>query len=232
MCAEPLVLEGQKPSGLGRVQRKSLRQTVADGIYSAILRGELGAGERVTELGLAGRLAVSQPTIREALLELEKQGFIQRKLPRKTFVTVLTRRDISEIYDVRTSLEVAAIRRIVARGATDLKTAERAYQTMIESERAGQILEFVLADLDFHRGLWEASGNRHLATALEVVVPKLFAFVLIGRFQRSSDTMALDIEMHGRLLQLIRDLDEDKAVALLEKSLQLGLVEGSKFTQE
>jgi DNA-binding GntR family transcriptional regulator len=232
MCAEPLVLERQKPSGLARVQRKSLRQTVADGIYSAILRGELSAGERVTELGLAGRLAVSQPTIREALLELEKQGFIQRKFPRKTFVTVLTRRDISEIYDVRTSLEVAAIRRIVARGATDLKVAERAYQTMIESERAGQILEFVLADLDFHRGLWEASGNRHLATALEVVVPKLFAFVLIGRFQRSSDTMALDIEMHGRLLQLIRDLDEDKAVALLEKSLQLGLVEGSKFTQE
>jgi DNA-binding GntR family transcriptional regulator len=227
-----LVLEKQKGSGLAPVQRKSLRQTVAQGIYSAILRGELNAGERVTELGLANRLAVSQPTIREALLELEQQGFIERKFPGKTFVTVLTRRDISEIYEVRTGLEVGGVRLIIASGAKDLQAAEKAYQTMIESERAGQVLEFVLADLDFHRGLWEASGNRQLATALEVVVPKLFAFVIIGRFQRSSATMALDIEMHGRLLQLIRDLHEQEAVALLEESMQLGLVEGCRFTQE
>ncbi|MCI0721402.1 MAG: GntR family transcriptional regulator [Acidobacteria bacterium] len=232
MFAEPLALEKQKAPGFARVQRKSLKQAAADGIYSAILRGELSAGERVTELGLASRLGVSQPTIREALLELEKQGFVQRKLPRKTFVTVLTRRDISEIYEVRTSLEVPALRLIIARGAKDLKAAERAYETMIESEQAGQVLEFVLADLDFHRGLWEAAGNRHLATALEVVVPKLFAFVIIGRFQRSSATMALDGEMHGRLLQLIRDLHEQEAIALLEESLQLGLVEGCRFTQE
>jgi DNA-binding NtrC family response regulator/DNA-binding GntR family transcriptional regulator len=232
MSADPLVLEKQKGSGLAPVQRKSLRQTVAQGIYSAILRGELNAGERVTELGLANRLAVSQPTIREALLELEKQGFIERKFPGKTFVTVLTRRDISEIYEVRTGLEVGGVRLIIASGAKDLQAAEKAYQTMIESERAGQVLEFVLADLDFHRGLWEASGNRQLATALEVVVPKLFAFVIIGRFQRSPADMALDIEMHGRVLRLIRDLHEREAVALLEESMQLGLIEGCRFAQD
>ena len=85
-------------SGLRTIPRVSLKDTAVQHICQAIECGELQAGEVLTELGLARKLGVAQPTIREALLELEFIGFVERTPTRKPRVTLLTRRSIEEIY--------------------------------------------------------------------------------------------------------------------------------------
>ena len=219
-------------STLSKINRKSLKQTVVEQILAAIETAELKAGERVTELGLGGRLGVSQPTIREALIELEKQGFVERKPPRKTFITVLTRRDIAEIYRVRTPLEILAVKLLIEARVNDLKYSESAYREMLECATDENMPNFLRADLNFHRGLWHATSNRHLSGALELLVPKLLAFGIIRHVQPPRERLVEVAEMHGQLLVLIREQKQQEAVALMEASLRQAWADDSQLPEE
>src|SRR5258706_8844619 len=84
-------------SNLRAIPRVSLKEAAVQQICQAIECGELKSGETLTELGLARKLGVAQPTIREALLELEFIGYVERTATRKARVTLLTRRAIENI---------------------------------------------------------------------------------------------------------------------------------------
>jgi len=200
--------------------RKSLKQGVVDEVHAAILRGELTAGQQVTELGLARQLGVSQPTIREALIELEHQGFIQRRGPRKTFITELTEHDINEMYVVRTTLEQLVVDSLVSSGTADLAECAQAHRQMLDAARDGRVEEFYQADLEFHRSLWRAAGNQTLTGMLEQLVPRLFAFVVIQRANPETGTLQTIAEEHAQLLRLIGAGDREAAHKAAESSLR------------
>src|ERR1700761_7392503 len=107
--------------GMRVIPRISLKDKAVQSIREAIERGELQSGETLTELGLARKLGVGQPTIREALLELEFLGFIERQGPRKTRVTRLTRQAIHDIYLVRMRLETLAAELVASQKVPDLR---------------------------------------------------------------------------------------------------------------
>jgi DNA-binding GntR family transcriptional regulator len=221
--ANPSHLRQHTSSMLTRIDRRSLKGEAVDQIRSAILQGELKPGQRVTELGLAKGLGVGQATIREALIELEHQGFIQRGSPRKTFVTDLSQREINDMYMVRIRLESLVVELLVNQKRGDLGDCETAYRKLMESAKRGDFLEFCQVDLDFHRSLWRAAGNQSLLELLERLVPRLFAFVIIQRTNPSRQSLVESVKQHGRLLQLIREGKHKEAQAALEESMQQAL---------
>lgn len=208
------------PIGLKRLTRKSLKQQVIDQIHAAITRGELTGGQHVTELGLARQLGVSQPTIREALIELEHQGFIQRRSAHKTFITVLSERDISEMYLVRTTLETLVVELLTTSDSPDLEPCERSCRRMVEASERGRVSDFYQADLEFHRCLWRATENATLAGMLEQLVPRLFAFVVIRHSKPDHAALPMMADEHVQLLRLIRAGDRDAACKLIGAALQ------------
>ncbi len=216
----PSAGDRNEPSILTRIDRPSLKGAAVEQIRTAILRGELQPGERVTELGLAGKLGVGQATIREALIELEHQGFIQRGSPRKTFVTALSQREIKEMYLVRACLESLVVELLVSKRGKDLTVCELAYGKLEDAAKRGKFSELVQADLDFHRALWRSTGNGSLVDLLERLVPKLFAFVIIQDADPSRQAMLEAARQHRRLLQLIREGKEKEAKLAMEKSMQ------------
>ncbi len=213
-------LDHRSPSTLGRIDRRSLKGAAIEQIRTAILRGELKPGERVTELGLAKTLGVGQATIREALIELEHQGFIQRGSPRKTFVTALSEKDINEMYLVRIRLELFVVELLVNNKGKNLAGCEAAFQKLEQAAKRGKISEFVQADLDFHRALWHSTGNGSLVGLMERLVPRLFAFVIIQRVDPSRQAMLEAAGQHRRLLQLIQEGREKEAKVAMEESMQ------------
>lgn len=218
-------------SSLVPIHRRSLKDTAVAKIRSAISRVELRAGERLTELGLAQRLGVGQATIREALIELEHQGFIQRRGPGKTFVTALSQRDINDIYLVRKRLETLVVELLVAQKRRDLSDSHRAYQRMLKSAESGQPIDFYDADLDFHRGLWQATRNRFLAEALEQLVPRLFAFDIIQKAAPPRQKLSQMAETHRELLELIRSGLLEAAKAAMEESMQQARVDDAGLSE-
>src|SRR5688572_6741931 len=81
--------------------RVGLKDRVAELIKEAILSGRLQPGERIVEMKVANEVGVATTAVREALFELEAQGFVSRLANRGTFVTKLSEDDVQKILRVR-----------------------------------------------------------------------------------------------------------------------------------
>jgi len=210
----------QGTSSLRTLPRVSLKDTAVQHICRAIECGELQAGEILTELSLARKLGVAQPTIREALLELEFIGYVERTATRKPRVTLLTRRSIENIYLVRTRLETLAVELVAAQTSPQLQTCVEHLQEMESAAKNGVFREFCHADLKFHRALWAASQNDCAENALERIVPKLFAFAIIQHSHPDPSQLTDTYELHRRLLDAIVAGDAKAARKLMELSME------------
>jgi DNA-binding GntR family transcriptional regulator len=99
-------------------------ETLADQAYrqvqAAIAAGELAPGAKVTERGMAERLAISPTPVREALRRLELDGLIERIGPRTVLVAAIRDAAIDDLAEVEVGL-----RGLVARFAARHATAEQ-----------------------------------------------------------------------------------------------------------
>lgn len=221
-------------AGLGVIKRPALKDLVIKEIREAIVGGELNPGERLTESGLAKRLHVSQATVREALIELENLGFVEKPAPRKTRVTVQTRRDTEEIYAIRLPLEKLVIDCLARRGIINLDDAEAPCERMLQAAREGNVAAFLVADLAFHQALWKASNNLHLEEILGRLVGKGFAFSLITVRQRhpTADKLNAIGQLHSELLRSIRAGEVEQAKITLEASMDRTWMEEVNLTDD
>ena len=84
---------------------KPLRDVVFENLWTAILDGNLKAGQRLMEVQLAEQLGVSRTPIREAIRKLELEGLVVM-LPRKgAYVANMSFKDLIDVLEVRASLE-------------------------------------------------------------------------------------------------------------------------------
>jgi len=136
-------------------------------IRSKILSGDLPPGTRLRERELAEELGVSRIPIREALPQLEADGFITSQSHRGAIVTELTLRDVQELFDVRLGVEVYASRLAAQRVANGADPAAM-HEAMARAEfalaigDAGQIAE---SNADLHETIVALADNS-LLTAM------------------------------------------------------------------
>ena len=105
-----------------RIETLSKKDRVVATLREAIVSGRMKPGDAVVEGKVARQLGVGQPVIREALLDLEHQGFVQRVPYRGTSVTKLGADEIEQIQQVRVELEGLAIELARARATpADIK---------------------------------------------------------------------------------------------------------------
>jgi len=164
---------------LGQVQVQSLAEAAAHKIRNAIIEGKMSPGERLVEQRLAKELGTSQPTVREALKELEYEGFVRKISNKGTYVTELTQEDIVKILRVRMALEQIAIEEAAVRMNPDVAKQLNSLVKQMESAASRHDRKrFYNADLSFHRTIWNLAGNSYLSTALSRVAFSLLASVL------------------------------------------------------
>jgi DNA-binding GntR family transcriptional regulator len=182
-----------------------------------IASGQLPAGLPLIESELAKRLAVSRPTVREALGQLEAEGLATRSRARGLAVRRLTRRDVEELYDIREALEALA----AARAAQVVGAGDAAVRRPFEEELAlweitatsGKLLAFSEANRRLHARVLEAAGNRHLPRLLDLTLIDLFAAQLRGWIAPPQVLRAA--REHALLLRALLDGDTAAAERLM-----------------
>jgi len=186
----------------------SLRTLVFNTLREAIFSGELRPGEPIREAHMARALNVSQPTVREALLQLEHAGLVVRSPQRETVVTRLSAEDIRERANLRVLLEPeAAIQALPRMGLEEYRVLDERLDAIHRALAKDSYHEFVAADLDFHRQIWEFSGNRTLVKVLELITVPLFAFLSIQRSRVLKD-LAHMVRSHDPILAALRSREE------------------------
>ena len=95
--------------------RRNLAFEVVSSLRSEIISGKLEPGMSLAEPGLAKRFGFSRAPIREALIELEREGLVEFQATGRTRVRLLVENDFIEIRDARVALESMGARRAAAR---------------------------------------------------------------------------------------------------------------------
>ena len=186
-------------------ERESARERLASLLRKAIFTGKLKAGERIVESQLAREMGVGQPTIREGLHVLENEGLVSRTPMKGCRVTYLCVEDIEKIYDVRIELEVLAIGKIPESALPQLcKRLETAVEKMRRATERNDIESCARSDFEFHRAIWEASGNEFLVKSLLSLTTPLWAFSQIYYYDNHSKLPPEDVVLHRKILNIIK----------------------------
>lgn len=107
-------------------ERRTTQELVFEFLRDAILSGRLTGGSRLVQDKIAAELNVSRVPVREALLQLEAEGFVRMEAHRGASVVWLSPAEVAEIFEIRVILVSAAVKRVVpALTAEQLDTLER-----------------------------------------------------------------------------------------------------------
>ena len=137
-----------------------LRERVAQEVRTAILRGDLEPGSRVTESDLAAQLGVPRQPVRYALQLLEREGLVHSEPNRMARVAPLDRRVISDVYVFREALETSTVVMLARRTKFDAKPFRQIVARGRDAVRQRDYPAMIDLDMAFHTGLYEAAGNR------------------------------------------------------------------------
>jgi DNA-binding GntR family transcriptional regulator len=143
--------------------RSNLRDQVADALRAAVATGQMEPGEIYSAPALATQFGVSATPVREAMLDLVKQGLVEVVRNRGFLVTRVSDDELDQIADIRLLLEppaaAAAARRATARDVEELRPLAVA---IVDAATVGDLISYVDADREFHAKLLALAGNPRL----------------------------------------------------------------------
>lgn len=203
-------LRGDIRENIARRRQRSLVLDVRDELERMIFEGEVKAGERLNEIGLAEQLGVSRGPVREAARSLEREGLVTNIANQGVFVRELAVEDALELYDLRAM--IAGYLCGLAAKHVDPALSAQLRDLVAEMEVAiGKIDEGRYFDLNlaFHDRIAEAAGAyraRALYTSLGKEVRLMRIRVLTGR-----DSLALSNAEHAQIVAAIESGDSDEA---------------------
>ena len=140
---------------------QTLQEQTYRAVLDAICDGTLAPGERLTQEGVAERLSVSRQPVAQALALLKTQGFVQETGRRGLVVAEIDPDFYRSIYELRAALDPLSARLAAGRMSADAAARGRA---LLEAGRqaiaSGSLHALVQCDAEFHRYIYELSGNR------------------------------------------------------------------------
>lgn len=149
------------------MQRLEVQPQLVDRVYAAILdaicAGQLPPAARITQDGLAETLAVSRQPVLQALLLLKRQGFVRDTGRRGLVVAPLDPVTVQHLYQVRGALDGLAAREAALRGGAAIARGRTLIAEGRTAARSRDTARLIQADLEFHRFLYELSGNPLIA---------------------------------------------------------------------
>jgi len=188
-------------------------QAAAQAIRESIISGELRGGDRLIEQKWAARLGIGQPTLREALQELEHQGLLRKVPQRGTYVAQLSPEDYRLIQEVRIPLEAIAMGKAAENFTEEADRELTAMVAVMASPGISKsdVQHFHENDVAFHRKIWDLAGNAFLRDTLETITFRLFVFSVVDRWPGNPKAMGERIaaaQEHLGILEGLRSRDK------------------------
>lgn len=142
-----------------KASRSCMSDVIAQELSRRIVTGAVPPGTRLTELQLAKEFETSQTPVREALRELETQGFVESVPFKGTYVRSISDEEMSEAYTVRGALEQLAAELAAPRLVHNVGRLREAVGGIHAAARARDLEGYSTHNLDFHKQIVVASGN-------------------------------------------------------------------------
>lgn len=201
---------------LGR--QYSLRESVTESLRTAIIAGTLKEGTLYSAPALAAAFGVSATPVREAMMDLTREGLVETMKNKGFRITSMSDRELDELSEIRLLLEPPVMADIAGTvppsGITTLRSMADA---IVNAAREGDLTSYLAADRDFHAELLRYTGNNQLvelATSLRART-RMYGLKTLSE----SDRLADSAQEHHELLNLIESGDGPGARELMRRHI-------------
>lgn len=196
----------------------NLRETVLEQLRTAIMTGELAEGELVSGPTLGQMLGVSATPVREAMMDLVREGLVETVKNKGFRITAKSDKELDDLAQIRMLVEPPAVG-IVARSISEDAFDEltELADTCINAAEREDLVEYLRADREFHELVLTHTGNPQLvelATSLRRRT-RLYGISVRARDGRLADSA----REHYELLRLFRERDSEGAEALMRSHI-------------
>jgi len=202
----------------------TVRSQVITSLRDALVCGQMEPGRVYSAPALAAMLGVSATPVREAMLELSREGLVETVRNKGFRVTEQSARDLDELADLRSLIEVPTIGQ-VARVADPvaLHGLRPLAEEITEATERADLIAFIRADTSFHLQLLALAGNRVLVDQIAHLRSRTRLYGL--RRLAENGTLASSAREHSALLDLLLARDDAAAEDLMRR--HIGHVRGT-----
>lgn len=144
-----------------------LSQDLYTNLRKDILQGKMRQGSRLTEQQICDAYNVSRTPVREAFKQLELEGLIETIPNRGAFVVGISPQDLEDLYELRKSYEVLAVKWAIERMSKDeFETLEEAFEFMEFYTAKKEAEKMLNINMRFHELIYQGSHNKMLLHVL------------------------------------------------------------------
>lgn len=199
----------------------SIQARVISEMRRRIITGEAASGALLSELALAEEFGVSRTPVREALKQLQTEGLVEVRPRVGTFVAAPSRRDITELFQMKELLEGAAARLLAQRGRVpeidQLQDNLRAADDAVRHDDRRRYAELVE---EFHDLLIVGADNSKLESHYRTLMNQLaYSRLVTTSLDQPGRPMQSEREHHV-VLDLIIAKDGDSAERVMREHVR------------
>jgi len=199
--------------------RSSLRQQVATSLRAAVIAGEMVPGMTYSSAALADRFGTSATPVREAMLDLIKDGLVVA-MPNKGFrVVEPDAGTLDEIREMLLLLEVPTAGVIAATVTADqIARLRRHAEATVVAAHARDVTTYVEQDRQFHHDCLELSKNSRLVETVEQL--RTLAWMHNTDRHKMRETLDEAAAEHLELVDALEQNDRQRSERVMQRHLQ------------
>lgn len=194
------------------IQSERLSNQIYELLFDELTAGSFGPGERLVELDLAERYKVSRTPVREALMQLSRDGLVvgnERGYATPTF----SRAEILHRLEVKRLLEIPLAEHATREAdPQQLKEMEKWLERQEASHASGKLKAFATAGQRFHKIYFESCKNQLLVRCL-TLTENQFKMVRT-RIHEFPENRQITLDCNRKLLAAMKARDAAKAAAV------------------
>ena len=202
--------------------RQSIRQQVAHALRAALVSGQMRPGVLYSAPALAAQFGVSATPIREAMLDLVKEGLVIAVRNKGFRVTELSDSELDEISEIRTMIEAPTVGRVAHRCddamVPRLEELRVMARRIVECAERGDLIEYVEVDRQFHLALLALAGNEQLVRVVGELRARSRLYGLNLLVERGE--LSYSAREHEQLVDLVLAKDAEAAEDLMRRHIR------------
>ncbi len=178
---------------------------------------------RLDERSLADEFGISRTPVREAMAQLEREGFVRTVPRRGVYVVRKTKREVIELITAWAALESMAARLVTANASSEeIASLRKMFATFENGEVRAHLDEYSDVNIEFHQALIRLSRNGVLVQLAE----NLFTHMRMIRRKTIGEKDRADrsIRDHMHIIEALEARDMVRAETLV-RDHALGLAE-------
>jgi DNA-binding GntR family transcriptional regulator len=196
--------------GKGILNLKSLKEQVYEYLRNQLGKGELLPGSAINMDETSQKLGVSRTPLRDALLQLEMEGFVSILPRRGVIVNHLTLQDIKNYYEIIGALESAAL----MASFDEIKNTQLRKMHALNAEMQQAIDKdnfnlYYQKNLKFHDVFLNMCENKNLVKIVNTLKKRLYDFPRQEGFVKQWEVTSID--EHRELVRLIEESKKEQA---------------------